>query len=157
MMAITNRPALDLDFSFVDESGSRSASGFNMAYATLAADAETAAGTISPLLTALSGCALVGRSIAYGGRETNTAAILPVADHLVGVKGVFVFNTAAGKTVTYTVPGFDLTKVNPDGNIDTADTDVAAFLTAMLDPANNFTDSNGVALASLSKAYADTR
>jgi hypothetical protein len=27
----------------------------------------------------------------------------------------------------------------------------------MLDPLNGFTDSNGVALASLSKAYADTR
>jgi hypothetical protein len=152
-MAIVERPAAELSLSYQDERSRRAGTQFSVASATTKADADAALDVIVPLVTPMTGCALVGRGISYGGREIDPAAIAPAADAYTFLKGVFIFNTAAGKSVTYTIPGFDLTKVDENGKIDTADADVAAFVAAMLLPANGFTDSNGVALASLADAY----
>ena len=149
-MPRVNLPVASVSFEMVDGSGSRGSVSFNIPAATTIADALTAAADLRTLVTALTGCGVIGQSITYSAVETTPTGL--AADYSrIEKKGVFTFRTAAGKTVTYQVPGVLDAIILPDGRIDEDVAAVAAFITDLA--AAPWCDSNGVDLTALSAAY----
>lgn len=96
-------------------------------------------------------CEVVFSLTAYSSRNTTPAAA--AAGSRVERKGVFQFNTAAGKVATYQLPGIIDAAVLPDGRIDDDNLAVAALAGAIIAVDAVFCDSNGVSLDSLAAAY----
>lgn len=149
-MAFVALPAAEVTFGLLDETGSKGTLQVNVPGATLIADAQTAADGLRALIEAITGCAVVSQSITF--TQIDDAQPAPAVGSRVEQKGVFVFRTAAGKTVTYQVPGIAV-GVKDTGQIDEDNAAIAAFVTGLNDAAAIFSDSNGQALAGLVKAY----
>jgi len=149
-MAFVNLPAAAVTFTLIDGSGSQGTLSFNIPAATTVADAQTAAAELRPLVAAITGCGVVGQNITYTSIETVTAGI--AADYSrVEKKGVFNFRTAAGKNVSYQVPGVLDAIILPDGRIDEDVASAAAFITDLL--GTPWCDSNGSDIVNLTSAY----
>jgi hypothetical protein len=149
-MAFVDLPVASVTFTMVDGSGSQGSVSFNIPAATTIADALTAANQLRPLITALTGCGVVAMNITYSSIETTPTGL--AADYSrIERKGVFSFRTAAGKSVSYQIPGILDAIVLPDGRIDEDVTEVSAFLVDLV--AAPWTDSNGVDLTALTSAF----
>lgn len=150
-MAWVERPTASLTFTLVDETGSKGNVSFDVPQDTLADVALTAAATLRPLIEACTDCEVVGYALSYSARNTTPAAA--GAGSRVERKGVLTFNTAAGKTATYTIPGIIDAAVLPDGRVDDDNAAIAALAGAIIAVDAIFTDSNGQGLDSLAAAY----
>lgn len=150
-MAIQDRPTASLTYVLVDETGSRATLSFDVPWATLAAAAITGAGVMAPLIRAITGCTVLSHSIAY--TSVDNAPIAADPGSRVERKGVFQFYTAVGKKARYQVPGIIDAIVLPTGRIDDDHLAVAAFTGAITGVGAIFSDSNGVDLTALDKAY----
>lgn len=145
------RPSAALTYTLVDETGSKSNFSLDVPEATLADVALTAAAALRPLIEACTDCEVVGYALTYSSRNTTPAAA--GAGSRVEKKGVFQFNTAAGKVATYQLPGIIDAAVLADGRIDDDNLAVAALAGALITVDSVFCDSNGVSLDSLAAAY----
>jgi hypothetical protein len=134
----------------MDNTGSKATLSLDFASTSLAADVQTAADTLRPLLEAITGCAIISQSITY--TQIDDAQPKPNPGSRVEHKGMFVFRTAAGKTVTYQIPAISA-GIMETGRIDDDHADIAAVVAELVDPAKIYTDSNGQKLTSLIKAY----
>lgn len=147
-MALVNRPGT-VTYSLVDISGSRSTFSVNFAAATAVADVRTAAGALYLALPDITSCAVEGYTISYP--TFDDAAAAPEAGSRVERKAVFQFRTAAGKTVSLSLPGIEETAVLPSGRVDEDIAEVGAVVTALLGAP--WTDSNGADLTALLGIY----
>lgn len=145
------RPAASLTYTLVDETGSKATFSLDVPESTLMDVAMTAAATLRPLIEAITDCEVVAYALTYSSRNTTPAAA--TAGSRVERKGVFQFNTAAGKVATYQLPGIVGSAVLADGRIDDDNVAVSAFAGALIAVDAVFCDSNGVDLSSLAAAY----
>jgi hypothetical protein len=150
-MAFVDRPTASLSYSLVDETGSKSQFSLDMPSDTLADVALTGAAALVPLVRAATGCTVLSYNVTYGARDVTP----PAADagSRVERKGTFQFLTAAGKIVTYNLPGIISAAVLPDGRIDDDHVAIAPLAGAIIAVDALFTDSNGVDLTALYAAY----
>jgi hypothetical protein len=118
---------------------------------TLADAALTAASVLRPLVEAITDCAVLSYSLTYSSFDDSPAAA--AANSRVERKGIFQFLTAAGKKVSYQVPGIKDSGVLQTGRIDDDNIEIKAFYTALIKIDAIFCDSNGVDLTSLVAAY----
>lgn len=154
-MALINRPTASMVFVLLDETGNYGRLRLSVPYATLASVAILGADVLAPFIRALTGCTVVSYGIGYSKFDNQPPA--PDAGSRVERKGVFVFNTAAGKKVKYEVPGVTPGIITPTGRIDEDLPQVVAFTGAMVAVDAVWSDSNGVDLISLSAAYERSR
>lgn len=150
-MAWGEKPTASLTYVLQDETGSKSNLSLDVPQDTLMDVAMTAAGVFRPLVEAITDCAVLSYSLTYSSFDDAPAAA--TAGSRVERKGVFQFRTAAGKKVTYQVPGIIDAAVLSSGRIDDDNTAIAAFTAALTAIDAVFCDSNGVDLKSLSAAY----
>lgn len=129
-MAFSLRPSGQLSFVMVDETGTTSKVVIHFPSSQLASIVQTNALTLAPLIEAISGCAVKGVSYSYELVDPVYAA--PAAGSRVEDKGRFLWALANGLTTKIEIPGIDPTTVLPDGAIDTANSDVTAFLDAIV-------------------------
>lgn len=100
--------------------------------------------TLAPSMVALSDAKLVKVSVSQDWVDATVAASTPAESADVERKGVFVFKVAAGYPSKVELPSFKNTKViDGTDTINTADTDVAAFIAWMTD--NSIFDTVGMA------------
>jgi hypothetical protein len=135
----------------MDETGSKSPFSLDVPQTTLADVALTAAGVLRPLIEAITDCAVLSYSLTYSSFDDAPAAAS--ANSRVERKGVFQFMTAAGKKVSYQVPGIKDSGVLQTGRIDDDNIEIKAFYSALIAVDAIFCDSNGVDLKSLVAAY----
>lgn len=150
-MPFIERPSAAMTFNLLDETGSRATVSFDIPVTTLADAALTGANAMRALLASITGCAVVSQAVTYS--QFDTTPELPKAGSRVERKGVFVFRTAAGKTASYQVPGIEGNMVLKTGRVDEDSPEVAAFVNGIIVAGAIFSDSNGVDIVSLSKAY----
>jgi hypothetical protein len=150
-MAWTERPTATLTFICIDETGSKANFSLDVPQATLMDAAMTAAGVLRPLIEAITDCAVLSYSLVYSAFDDAPPAA--ATDSRVERKGVFQFLTAAGKKVTYQVPGIKDSGVLQTGRIDDDNIEIKAFTTALTALDAIFCDSNGVDLRTLVGAY----
>jgi hypothetical protein len=150
-MAWAEKPAASLTFVMLDETGSKGNLSFDVPESTLMDAAMTAAAALRPLIEAITDCSVLSYSLTYSSFDDAPPA--PAAGSRVERKGVFQFRTAAGKKVTYQVPGIIETAVLQSGRIDDDDLAIAAFTGALTALDAIFCDSNGSDLRSLAAAY----
>lgn len=154
-MAWTAKPTASLTYILVDETGSRATLTFDVPYATLAAVAIAAADALVVLIQGVTKCAVLSYSLTYSKVDSEPAT--PDSLSRVERKGVFIFLTAAGKKVRYSVPGIIDAAVTFTGRIDDDQAAVALFTTAITEVGAVFADSNGVDIVSLDQAYESYR
>lgn len=154
-MAWQNKPTAALTFVLVDETGSRANLSFDVPYATLAAVALAAADALVVLIQGVTKCAVLSYSLTYS--KVDNAPATPDVNSRVERKGVFIFLTAAGKKVRYSVPGITDAAVTYTGRIDDDQAAVVLFTTAITEVGAVFSDSNGVDLVTLDQAYESYR
>jgi hypothetical protein len=150
-MAWNERPTAALTYVCRDETGSVSNFSLDVPQATLADVALTAAGVLRPLVEAITDCAVLSYSLTYSSFDDAPAAA--TVNSRVERKGVFQFLTAAGKKVSYQVPGIKDSGVLQSGRIDDDNIEIKAFYSALTAIDAIFCDSNGVDLRSLTAAY----
>lgn len=150
-MAFVELPAANLEYTLVDETGSKGRMSISVPADTLADAALTAAGALVPLIRAATGCTVLSYNLTYGAKETAFTA--PDAGSRVERKGVLQFVTGAGKIATVSVPGVIDAAVLPDGRIDDDNLAIAALAGALIAVDAVFSDSNGEDLVSLWAAY----
>lgn len=150
-MAWQEKPSASLTYSLKDETGSNGVFSLDVPADTLADVALTAAGAFRPFVEALTDCAVLSYTLSYSSFDDAPPA--PAAGSRVEKKGTFVFRTAAGKTVTYQLPGIIQGAILGSGRIDDDNLAVASFVTAITEAGAIFCDSNGVDLTSLKAAY----
>lgn len=150
-MAFVERPTASLTYILQDETGSKAPFSLDVPQGTLADAAITAAGLLRPLIEAVTDCAVLSYSLTYSSFDDAPPPATPGSR--VERKGVFTFRTAAGKTVTYQLPGIIDSAVLQSGRIDDDNLAIAAFTTAIIEVGAIFCDSNGVDLSSLKEAY----
>lgn len=150
-MAWNERPTATLTYICLDETGSKSPFSLDVPQATLADVALTAAGVLRPLIEAITDCAVLSYSLTYSSFDDAPPAA--AANSRVERKGVFQFLTAAGKKVSYQIPGIKDSGVLQTGRIDDDNIEIKAFYSALIAIDAIFCDSNGVDLKSLVAAY----
>jgi hypothetical protein len=148
-MALVEKQVASVSFSFVDETGSKATMEFYAPLATPLADLRTAADTLGAAIALLTGCALVGRSIAYG--ATDPTVFGGGAGSRVENKGLFVFATNAPSFTKVQLPGILPALLTPEGRVQEDNTNVASFVSAVL--ASPWSDNRGADITALSKAY----
>lgn len=147
-MALVNLP-VQVTFSLIDESGSKAQLQVNVNNAATLADIRTAANALIPLVQALTGCSVLGFSVAASTIETT--ALVGSAGSRVERRGLFSFRTAGGKIAQVTIPGLKEEVILSSGRIDEDLPEVEAFLAALLGAP--YTDSNNSDLVSVVEAY----
>jgi len=150
-MAFSSPPAANVVFDLLDETSDVGKFVLHVASSALVADVKTASGGLVPLLQAITDCVVLGYSITYPVKDNAPAT--PAADSRVENKGLFNFNTANSRTSLIQVPGIKPDLVFPTGVIDVANTDVDAFLAAIISGTSIFRAADGSDLASLRAAY----
>lgn len=150
-MAFVQRPTASLTYSLLDETGSTGVLSLDVPQGTLADVAIVAAGLLRPVIEQITDCAILGYTLSYS--SFDDAPPPAAAGSRIEHKGTFVFRTAAGKTVTYQVPGIIPSAVLQSGRIDDDNLAIFAFTNAITLAGAIFTDSNGVDLTSLKSAY----
>jgi hypothetical protein len=124
--------SINVTFTVEDGKGQKSPVTINLPTTTSATDAVAFAKTAWPLVSALiEGGNVVGRvSFEVDGLTSGN----PVGGADVQEIGRFIFNTVGGFTKSLGLPTFLESLIQPGTDlIDTADTDVAAFVTMMTD------------------------
>jgi hypothetical protein len=149
-MAFQLLPTASVTFGFTDETGSKATLSVDVASSEVVADVQASADALRPLIEAITGCAVISQSITYS--QIDDAQPAPAVGSRVERKGVFIFRTTAGKTVTYQVPGIEV-GILDSGRIDEDNADVSAFVAKLNGDTEIYTDSNGQALGGLIKAY----
>lgn len=150
-MAFVTKPTAQLTYGLVDGTGSRATMQFDVPYDTLAAVAIGAADVLRPLIEALTGCVIVSQSLTYSSVDNAPAA--PAVDSRVERKGVVQFLTAAGKTVSYSIPGIWTNMLNRSGSINEDILAMQAFVNGIVDVDAIFCDSNGVDITAYKGGY----
>ena len=150
-MAFVTKPTAQLTFVLVDGTGSRATMQFDVPYDTLAAVAIAAADVLRPLIGALTGCTVVSQSLAYS--SVDNAPVAPALESRVERKGVVQFLTAAGKTVSYSIPGIITSMLNRSGSINEDMLAMQAFVNGIVDVDAIFSDSNGVDITAYKGGY----
>jgi hypothetical protein len=150
-MGWNERDTASLTFVCRDETGSVANFSLDVPQTTLADVALTAAGVLRPLVEAITDCAVLSYSLTYSSFDDAPPAA--AADSRVERKGVFQFLTAAGKKVSYQVPGIKLSGILQSGRIDDDNIEIKAFYSALIAVDAIFCDSNGKDLRSLVGAY----
>lgn len=150
-MAFASKPTGDLVFDLLDETGDHGKTKAHFPIATTVANVFTAADALVPLLQALTGCTVLGYSASYGSRDTAPAA--PAAGSRVENKGLFVFNLANTLTSRMEVPGILQAVLLEEGLIDVENSDVAAFLTAVISGSSIFRGVDASDIVSVRSAY----
>ena len=150
-MAWAEKPSATLTYVLLDETGSKGTLSLDVPQTTLMDAAMTAAAALRPLIEAITDCAVLSYSLTYS--SFDDAPVAAAAGSRVERKGVFQFRTAAGKKVSYQVPGIIDAAVLQSGRIDDDNLAIAAFTAAMTAVDAVFCDSNGVDLTSLAAAY----
>jgi hypothetical protein len=135
----------------MDETGSKSTFCLDVPQGTLMDVAMTAAGVLRPVIQGISDCAVLSYSLTYS--SFDDAPEVAAAGSRVERKGIFQFLTAAGKKVSYQVPGIKASGVLSSGRIDDDNIEIKAFHTAITAIDALFCDSNGVDLKTLVAAY----
>lgn len=151
-MALVQDPVWKVTFTFVDEGGSLGKTQLYAPAATTVAALTSAVSTLGAAINDVTGASL--RGVDMNLSFTEDAPASPTADVLVEDRGQFVV-LAGSKKPTYSIPGIFPGGVKPNGNIDTANGFVIAFMDALLD--GPWTDSNGTAISRVLKAYAIRR
>lgn len=147
-MALVADPVWKVTFTFVDEGGSIGKTQMFLPSATAIADVQTAVIAMATALQNVSNASL--RGVDVNRSYTEDAPPAPFNDALVEDRGQFVV-LAGAKKPTYSVPGIVGQAVKQNGNIDVSDGGVIAFMDALID--GPWTDSNGVAISRVLKAY----
>jgi len=129
-MAFSILPAGRLSYSLVDETGTDGRMVIHFPSSQLASIVQTNALALAPLIQAISGCAVRGISYSYELADPVFAA--PLAGSRVEDKGRFLWALANGLSSKIEVPGIKPSVVLTDGAIDAADTDVTAFMDAIV-------------------------
>lgn len=150
-MAFQNRPSGQLTFVMRDETGSRATISFDVPYATDAETAIGAANLLRPLLAALTGCTIISQSLTYS--QVENAPAPAAAGSRIERKGAVQFLTAAGKTVTYQIPGILQSYLKQSGAINEDQPAMQAFVNAVVAVDSIFCDSNGVDLTAYKGGY----
>lgn len=150
-MPFIEKPSASMTFTLRDAKGKTATVSFDIPVDTAADVALTGANVARGLLANITGCAIISQSVTYSQKDSTPEQ--PVAGSRVEKKGTFVFNTAAGKTAQYQVPGIESGLVLANGRIDEDAAAVAAFVTAITAADAIFSDSNGVDLVSLAASY----
>lgn len=148
-MAMTNRPAGEITWVLLDETGSKAPFSLNFAANALIADVRAAAAALRPLIAAITSCVIVSESITYGAFDPAVAAA--ASGSRVENKGTFIFSTLVATLARYSVPGISAGTLTVEGRIDEDDANVAAFITAVT--GGIWTDSRGADLIQLVRAY----
>lgn len=128
-MAFSITPSGRLSFTLVDETGTSGKVVVHFPSSQLASVVQTNALTLAPLIEAISGCAV--KSISYSYELVDPVFAAPDAGSRVEDKGRFLWALANGLSTKIEIPGIDPTVVLSDGAIDTANSDVDAFLNAI--------------------------
>lgn len=147
-MAIVQRGALKVSFTYRDETMSLGKGEAYLPVATTLASAQTLAAALVEDIAAATDCVVLGYSITAGYVENAPAAA--AAGSRVENKAVFQFRTAAGKISKFTLPGIKPALVNAAGGIISSATAAAAVIADITTSA--WCDSNGSDLTNL---YAD--
>jgi len=150
-MAFNTRPTAQLTYGVVDGTGSKGTMQFDIPYGTLAAAALAAADVLRPLIQTVTGCVITSQSISYSSVDNNPG--LPTVDSRIERKGVLQFLTAAGKTVTYSIPGILSANVKQSGGIDEDEVSMALLINGIKDVGVIFVDSNGVDITAYKGGY----
>jgi len=134
-MALASTPNWEVSATVADRDKNLRSFSFNLPSALTFAAATTAAETVIAAAATLLNGVVVRYGLLGGKYETSYPATLPVEGSDVERKGVFVFNTAVfGQHVKIELPSINNTYVVDGSNIiDQADTDVAAFIAAVID------------------------
>lgn len=148
-MAMTNRPAGDVTWTLLDETGSRSPFSLSFPPNTPVADVRGAAATLRPLIAAITSCVIVAENINYGAFDPAVAA--PSQGSRVENKGTFIFSTAVATLARFQLPGISAGALTVEGRIDEDDANVGAFVTAVA--GGVWSDSRGADLIQLVRAY----
>lgn len=150
-MAWSEKPSATLTYVCLDETGSKATFSLDVPETTAMDVAMTAAAAIRPLVEAVTDCAVLSYALTYSAFDDAPPAA--GAGSRVERKGKFQFRTAAGKLVTYSVPGIIDAAVLQSGRIDDDNVAIAAFTAALTAVDAIFCDSNGSDLRSLAAAY----
>jgi hypothetical protein len=148
-MALVEKPIYTVSFTFVDETGSKANMEFYAPIATAIATVRSEADTLGTAIAALTGCALVGRSISVGAADTTVFG--GGAGSRVENKGLFQFATAVPSYSRVQLPSIRPAFLTPEGRIQEDATEVAAFTAAVI--AGAWSDNRGAAITALAKAY----
>lgn len=122
--------AVDVAFTVKDGKGKTSRFAINLPTGTSIADAVLFGQEVFPLVQALMNGAVTDVKVHFPvtGLSLTTAGLVSDVEEV----GQFVFDTASGFLKRIGIPGFsELKVVDNSAVIDTSDTDVAAFVTAM--------------------------
>lgn len=152
-MPFVDSPVATVTWAMVDETGSPTTFQLNFGRDEAMPGALIKIANTTQLLEDLTGCAILSTTISYSSIQTDPPSAQPVSRR--EKKGVFVFRTAAGKSAQCAVPGIKAEFVKKSGQIDEDIPAVVTFVEGLVaGPTSSFyTDSNGSALVSLSKAY----
>jgi hypothetical protein len=150
-MTWSERPSATLTFVVQDETGSKSNLSLDVPQTTPMDVAMAAAAVLRPIIQGISDCAVLSYSLTYS--SFDDAPEVPAVGSRVERKGIFQFLTAAGKKVSYQVPGIKASGVLTSGRVDDDNIEIKAFHTALTAIDAIFCDSNGVDLKTLIAAY----
>jgi hypothetical protein len=150
-MAWHERPTASLTFVLRDETGSVSNLSLDVPQTTAMDAAMLAAAALRPLIQGISDCAVLSYSLTYSAFDDAPEAA--GAASRVERKGIFQFLTAAGKKVSYQVPGIKASAVLTSGRLDDDNLEVAVFHGAITALNALYCDSNGVDITTLVAAY----
>ncbi len=150
-MAWHERPTASLTFVVRDETGSVSNFSLDVPQTTAMDAAMLAAAALRPLIQGISDCSVLSYSLIYSAFDDAPEAA--ATGSRVERKGVFQFLTAAGKKVSYQVPGIKASGVLVSGRVDDDNIEIKAFHTAITALNALYCDSNGVDITTLIAAY----
>lgn len=150
-MAFSSAPTGDLTFDLVDSTGTHAKMLFHFPIATLVAAVFTAADALIPLIQAITSCTVLSYSATYGSADGTPDA--PVAGSRIEDKGRFIFRLANTLQSRVEVPGILESTLLASGAIDVANTDIAAFLSAVIDSPSIFKGVDASDITAIKSAY----
>lgn len=123
---------IQIQASFVDEAGKSGTTSFNVPTATTAANAALAAQAWALLVDEITDARIVGLSMSLPVSLPAGLKSAPVDGARAGVGALFQFNTSGGHLTKMIIPARKEAIITDDTDVvDTADTDVANFLSEM--------------------------
>jgi len=138
-------------YDLVDETSTHAKMKLHFPTVTLVATADAAAAALVPLIQAITGCTVLSYGLTYASVDDNPS--VPAVGSRIEDKGRFIFRLADGLTTRVEVPGILESTLNGSGSIDVANTDIVAFLDAIINSPAIFRGVQGSDITALKAAY----
>lgn len=149
-MALTNLPTAEVTLRQRDASGSEASYKIHIPYATLASVAIAAIDILVAAVSLITGTVNLGYELTYAKKQNAPGT--PTAGSRVENKGQFVWLLANGRTTQFNIPGIADAVLLPDGRIDPANVDIAAFVAAVTGVGAIFAGADGSDITALDYA-----